>query len=580
MSHVREMIEDWETLDDAALVAEAKEGNREAFGELVRRHRSKVYGYARSMVQEAHAAEDIVQDALIRAFLHLGKLVDVERFLPWVHRIVRNQAMTRLKQGGRQRETTFTGLEAAMSGGEEEIEMWGRLDYVLNRVARGMEKEMLQDGLPEERLMRLETQRVLMEIVSCLKPRERQIFESHFFRQLSPQEIAREFSLSSANVYQVISRTRKKVIQERIRITVDSYIQTRKDWGTMGKTMLETGKWQENAHSWATAGNVLHALAKSAGRDDSLAMVMGLTGLAFRIQVLPDVHIAGPTAFDFAEVFRKGLQNLGLSVKIVNGMKPGIVENYNLLDETEKGPKAMAKRGIHQALPEALELIHQSLDRGYPVLAWDLCIPEFGMLYGYDDEQKLLYMEECGRKDTLAYESLGRGVMEEIFVLAVDTVNPASFKDGLRGALDMIKEHYSGKEPNVHAGAVNGLKAYDVWIGAFRGKGVEANGNAYNAVVVGDSRKYAAWFLEEAARSWEAAGQGDEKVKRLLSEAAETYRQIAQAFAELHALFPYPEGGNPNDPKVAPQAIALLEKAKKLETQGAKQLENLSNFID
>lgn len=56
----------------------------------------------------------------------------------------------------------------------------GSLDYVLKRVAHAMEREMQQDGVPEARLMRLETQQVLMDIIACLKPKERQIFESHF----------------------------------------------------------------------------------------------------------------------------------------------------------------------------------------------------------------------------------------------------------------------------------------------------------------------------------------------------------------------------------------------------------------
>lgn len=92
---------------DEILVERAKAGDQEAFGELVRRHRAKVYGYARSYTQEAFLAEDIVQDALIRAFLHLGTLVDSRRFLPWLHRIVRNQAYTRLKKGRRQKSRSF-----------------------------------------------------------------------------------------------------------------------------------------------------------------------------------------------------------------------------------------------------------------------------------------------------------------------------------------------------------------------------------------------------------------------------------------------------------------------------------------
>ena len=94
----------WDEMEDRDLVKYAQAGEHEAFGELVRRHRSKVYGYARTITRESYLAEDIVQEALIRAFMHLGKLVDVQRFLPWVHRIVRNQAYTRLKGSSARRE--------------------------------------------------------------------------------------------------------------------------------------------------------------------------------------------------------------------------------------------------------------------------------------------------------------------------------------------------------------------------------------------------------------------------------------------------------------------------------------------
>ena len=52
-------------------------GNREAFGELVRRHRGKALGWATTLSRDITLAEDIVQDALIRAFLHVGELADV-----------------------------------------------------------------------------------------------------------------------------------------------------------------------------------------------------------------------------------------------------------------------------------------------------------------------------------------------------------------------------------------------------------------------------------------------------------------------------------------------------------------------
>lgn len=575
MNRLRKMLLPWEQMDDAELVKEAQSGKQEAFGELIRRHRAKVYGYARTIVPEAHAAEDIVQDALIRAFLHLGKLVDVGRFLPWMHRIVRNQALTRLKRDALRKENTFTSLETGKREHGEPLEPWNRLDYVLMRVSSSMEQEAVQEGLPEERLMRQETQRVLLEIIDCLKPRERQIFEAHFFDQLSPAEIARQFDLSSANVYQILSRSRKKVIQERIRVTVDSYIRSRRDWGVMENVLLSEELFQEQEYSWSSGGHVLKLLAKAAGKDYSLAMVMGLTGLGFRIQIVPEnVHIAGPTAFDFESVFSRGMRHLGFTTKVVNGMKPEIGVNASLLADSDTSIKAKGKRNIHQALPDALDVIHQALDRGYPVMGWDLFMPEFGILYGYDDELKQLNADEFGRKGTLAYDHLGRGVLEEIFILTVDESFPVTFKEQLRDAFHMILEHLRGEEPQIPAGTIKGLAAYDAWCDAFREGTVEPNGNAYNVAVYGDARKYAVQFLSEATKYLEEDEADNRQLCQLIREAADTYREIVRLFEELQRLFPFPSGGEPNEDDQARKAIVLLEQLHTLEWKGMTQLEN------
>jgi DNA-directed RNA polymerase specialized sigma24 family protein len=61
-------------LEDAELTRLAQAGDAQAFNELFFRHRAKALGYAKQLAQDPHLAEDIVQEALINAFLHLGKL--------------------------------------------------------------------------------------------------------------------------------------------------------------------------------------------------------------------------------------------------------------------------------------------------------------------------------------------------------------------------------------------------------------------------------------------------------------------------------------------------------------------------
>ncbi|WP_223285555.1 RNA polymerase sigma factor [Paenibacillus sp. PL91] len=561
----------WGELADGELVMHAQSGSHEAFGELVRRHRAEVYGYAKMITHESFLAEDIVQDALIRAFMHLGKLVEIERFLPWVHRIVRNQAITKLKSSSVSKERTFTELGHLMPNRHSDSDEVSDLDGILSRLNRSAEESSTKQGHPEERLMQKETLKVLTQVISCLRPRERLVFESHFFDQLSPQEIAKLFQLSSSNVYQIISRSRKKVIQERLRITVDSYVKTRRDMGWMKKQILPKSETFAEARSWNTAVDSLYTMLKYTNKGLTFPMVMGLTGQAFRINIIPgSVHIAGPTAYPFGETMARGLKNIGFLAKYVDGMNAAIGPNTNLIDQALVGKDAMDKREIHHALPEALGLIHRSIKEGYPVLAWDIFFPEFGLIYGYDDGEKLLHAYECCRLDTLPYENLGRSVLEEIFVLALDEPFGINQKDQLRSALQMIVEHYDGEESTSSSGSVKGIKAYDVWCDALREGTVEPNGNAYNIAVIMDGRKHAAPFLNEIMASWPQADDVDNRIRELLGEAAQLYEGISSHYEALHHMFPFPEGGEPGSEMNARKSIEHLQAIKKQEEAAAQ----------
>ncbi|MGG3279408.1 RNA polymerase sigma factor [Paenibacillus solani] len=567
----------WDEMEDRDLVKYAQGGEREAFGELVRRHRSKVYGYARTITRESYLAEDIVQEALMRAFMHLGKLVDVQRFLPWVHRIVRNHAYTRLKGNSARREQTFTELEgiARLDDPGADLGKWNNLDSILGRLNHSACEAVADINAPEERIVQQETLRVLTDIIKCLNPRERLVFESHFFDQLSPQEIAELFQLSSANVYQIISRSRKKVVQEKIRVTVDSYIKTRRDLGIMKKKILPYEESRRESRTWTSAADATYKMLQFTDRSLSLSMVMGLTGHAFRINIIPnDVHIAGPTAFYFGEVLSRGLHNLGFTCKYVDGMSDGIGPNANLLDSTALDKGAMNKRSIHQELPRALDLIHASLDRGYPVLAWDIFFPEFGLLYGYDDETRTLYGEVCGRVDTLAYENLGRSVMEDLFVLAIESPMDVTLGQQVQRALETAIEHYEGREGAV-PNAVKGVAAYDAWIEALQGNGIEPNGHAYNIEVLRDARYYGAEFFKELTSVWPSEiGEWPDLAPKF-EQTRVLYTEMCKRFSVLHQMFPFPEGGDPKSKAQATKAISLIQEIKELEIDVVAKLKEM-----
>ncbi|CAG7659050.1 RNA polymerase sigma factor [Paenibacillus allorhizosphaerae] len=234
-----------ESLSEETLTGMAREGDRQAFGELVRRSRAKMYNWAHSLTQDHHMAEDVVQEALVQAFLHVGRLVEHSRFGPWVSKIVRNQAYMKLRRGGPYaKERPFSGLETGagaeptrgsrMAPAGDSIggtNNWRDMDRILFHLSRHSEDAVQQAQDPAAALMRKELVNGIRQLFACLSAREKEIFEAHFFRHVTPNEIALMLDTSIANVYNSISRARSKLQRERIRLHVDMYVKQRRNSG-------------------------------------------------------------------------------------------------------------------------------------------------------------------------------------------------------------------------------------------------------------------------------------------------------------------------------------------------------------
>ncbi len=80
--------------DDATLVAEAKRGSTAAFERLYERHRLPLYRTALAITRNRQAAEELLQEAFLRAYRHMGRieLTDGASLRPWLHRILVNLA--------------------------------------------------------------------------------------------------------------------------------------------------------------------------------------------------------------------------------------------------------------------------------------------------------------------------------------------------------------------------------------------------------------------------------------------------------------------------------------------------------
>jgi RNA polymerase sigma factor (sigma-70 family) len=86
------------SLSDDDLVARFRAGDEAAFAEIHRRFRSQLVGFARRMLRgSGHDAEDVVQDAFIRAYRGLRVTDRAMALRPWLYMIVRNRALDELR---------------------------------------------------------------------------------------------------------------------------------------------------------------------------------------------------------------------------------------------------------------------------------------------------------------------------------------------------------------------------------------------------------------------------------------------------------------------------------------------------
>lgn len=117
--------------DDSELVELASQGDRVAFEKLYRRHRDRVYGLVwRLCGGDGALAEDLLQEAFVRAWRKLDSFRGDSRFTTWLHRLSVNVALSdrRIKVKRLERETALEGTAERTATGEKDVYAGQRMD--------------------------------------------------------------------------------------------------------------------------------------------------------------------------------------------------------------------------------------------------------------------------------------------------------------------------------------------------------------------------------------------------------------------------------------------------------------------
>jgi RNA polymerase sigma-70 factor, ECF subfamily len=167
-----------ETLrDDLALVHASKDGDVAAFAELVNRYDRKLFRIAHHLTHNGEDAEDVVQDAFLKAYQHLGRFREESKFSTWLIRIALNQALMKLRE---RRLTKEVSLDDNSHPEEGHLPL-DLADWAPN---------------PEQLYRRAELRAILRKALQKLSPGSRMVFVLRDIEGLSLEQTAEALNLT------------------------------------------------------------------------------------------------------------------------------------------------------------------------------------------------------------------------------------------------------------------------------------------------------------------------------------------------------------------------------------------------
>ena len=108
------------TGDDAALASRAAQGDQDAFARIMRRYNQRLYRLAVSVMGDASEAEDVLQESYVRAFYAFATYAGTGSLGAWLARIVRNEAIDRVRSRESRRSHVAIEAELGEQSGEDE----------------------------------------------------------------------------------------------------------------------------------------------------------------------------------------------------------------------------------------------------------------------------------------------------------------------------------------------------------------------------------------------------------------------------------------------------------------------------
>jgi len=193
--HVSDAIrrsERWGVSEDQDLLAGLREGDEQAFETLVRLYGGRMLVVARRFVRNDDDAQDIVQSAYLNAFRSLGQFQGNCLIGTWLHRIVVNTALMKLRSRHRKPETSIDDLLPAFQEDGHHVEQFS--DWC---------------APADEQMQRAQTRAIVRGCIDQLPENYRAVLILRDIEELSTEEAARILSMTPTAVKVRLHRARQ-----------------------------------------------------------------------------------------------------------------------------------------------------------------------------------------------------------------------------------------------------------------------------------------------------------------------------------------------------------------------------------
>jgi RNA polymerase sigma-70 factor, ECF subfamily len=177
------------------LIREAQAGSRSAFDALVRQYEHQVLRLALHLTGSEHDAEDIYQDAFLKAYRYIGNFRFECSFYTWIYRIVTNLCLDQLRRRKTRREDHAVVLDRA----GEEIDVLASIsdNRSFSNPARELDRKMLAEKI--------------QAALGKLTPRERMVFELKHYQGLRLRTIGEMLNTTEETAKNTLFRATKKL---------------------------------------------------------------------------------------------------------------------------------------------------------------------------------------------------------------------------------------------------------------------------------------------------------------------------------------------------------------------------------